>query len=336
MIFSRFIGEILNISFYKKFKTTFQTNKILYFISLIIFFILATLPLKNIFISNNLIIILTIISIIVGIVYLKLLLINKKIYKSLLKNNQEKEVFLLKNPEKTIVNKKGLDLLNTLFFKRNITGNIRKKDSLIIIIIYSIIIFLIYNNLEFSQQMKELLKNNLAWFILIIFFLNKGTIITKNMFINCDSSLLNYNFYKEKEVILSLFYKRLFSIVKINLIPAIVISIGNVLLLFISKETNIYIYFSIVLFILSLSILFSTHYLVIYYLFQPFNKEREVKNNNYSLILLITYMICFSLINLKINTILLSIYSIIITVIYLIVSLVIVKTYAKKTFKLSN
>ncbi len=336
MIFSRFIGEILNISFYKKFKTTFQTNKILYFISLIIFFILATLPLKNIFISNNLIIILTIISIIVGIVYLKLLLINKKIYKSLLKNNQEKEVFLLKNPEKTIVNKKGLDLLNTLFFKRNITGNIRKKDSLIIIIIYSIIIFLIYNNLEFSQQMKELLKNNLAWFILIIFFLNKGAIITKNMFINCDSSLLNYNFYKEKEVILSLFYKRLFSIVKINLIPAIVISIGNVLLLFISKEINIYVYFSIVLFILSLSILISTHYLVIYYLFQPFNKEREVKNNNYSLILLITYMICFSLINLKINTILLSIYCIIITIIYLIVSLILVKTYAKKTFKLSN
>ena len=156
------------------------------------------------------------------------------------------------------------------------------------------------------------------------------------MFINCDSSLLNYNFYKEKEVILSLFYKRLFSIVKINLIPAIVISIGNVLLLFISKEINIYVYFSIVLFILSLSILISTHYLVIYYLFQPFNKEREVKNNNYSLILLITYMICFSLINLKINTILLSIYCIIITIIYLIVSLILVKTYAKKTFKLSN
>ena len=42
------------------------------------------------------------------------------------------------------------------------------------------------------------------------------------------------------------------------------------------------------------------------------------------------------IINLKINTILLSIYCIIITIIYLIVSLILVKTYAKKTFKLSN
>ena len=134
---------------------------------------------------------------------------------------------------------------------------------------------------------------------------------------------------------MELFKKRLLTVVKVNLLPAFVIGIGNIVLLLISKNT--YTTLTLVttfLFILSLSIFFSVHYLVIYYLLQPFNKDMEVKKASYSFVTLGTYLLCYILTNLVMTSELLSIFGVLFVIIYVILSLFLVYKIAPRTFKL--
>ena len=168
-----------------------------------------------------------------------------------------------------------------------------------------------------------------------MYFINRGAIITQAMFFNCDHAMLSYNFYKEPKTIIELFKKRLKTVTKVNLLPAFVIGIGNIILLIILKETDIIVLLSMFIFIIFLSIFFSVHYLVIYYLLQPFNKDLEVKKASYSFVTLITYILCYNLIDLVLDIKVLSILGIIFTGIYILISMALVYKVAPKTFKLN-
>ena len=72
-----------------------------------------------------------------------------------------------------------------------------------------------------------------------MYFINRGAIVTQAMFFNCDHAMLGYNFYRERTTILELFKKRLTTLVKVNLLPAITIGIGNSILLILLKDYNI-------------------------------------------------------------------------------------------------
>ena len=187
----------------------------------------------------------------------------------------------------------------------------------------------------YSETIKNFLEYRLGWFVVIMYFVNRGAIITQAMFFNCDHAMLTYNFYRTPAAILELFKKRLKTITKVNLLPALVIGVGNTIILVITKETNVWIIGTTFLFIIVMSIFFSIHYLVIYYLMQPFNKELEVKKASYSFVTLLTYIVCYQFANITMNSLILSIGGILFTIIYGIISLRLVYYYAPKTFKLN-
>ena len=164
-----------------------------------------------------------------------------------------------------------------------------------------------------------------------MYFINRGSIITQAMFYNCDHSMLTFNFYRNPKVILNVFKTRLLTVSKVNLIPAIVIAIGLPIFLYISGGTsNILDYISIPIFIIALSIFFSIHYLVIYYLFQPYDKNMKMKSITYSFISAITYMSLLThLTDFKMSTTSFSIIAIIATVLYSVIAVIIV--YKKVT-----
>ena len=190
-----------------------------------------------------------------------------------------------------------------------------------------------YSN--YNKSIAELLHYKLAIFIMIMFFINRGAIITQAMFFNCDHAMLRYNFYREPKIILELFKKRLLTVIKVNLLPALVIAIGNIILLLISRNTYTPItLITTFLFILSLSVFFSVHYLVIYYLLQPFNKNMEVKKASYSFVTLGTYLLCYFLAGLVMTSEILSIFGVLFVVLYVIISLLLVYKIAPRTFKL--
>lgn len=353
---SRIVGESLNILYYKKHQYLWLNNYYLYFPILIIFLFLATLPFFNIYLTNYLIIIITTILLLIVPFSLRYLLKiddYKLIYKKLNTKNavmnkdesmsysrqqmvavKEKDVYI--NPKK-LQNKRGYDFFNTIFFERHKEILLRsvKKYSLIIFFLYIILFFLVKNN-TFIKNIHDFLLFNSSWFILIMYFINRGAIITQAMFFNCDHAMLSYNFYREPQVLLNLFKKRTLTVVKVNLIPAIIMGTGNIILLYLIKEINLLLYLAMFLFIIFLSIFFSVHYLVIYYLFQPYNKEMQIKKTSYSIITLFTYVICYFLAtSVKLNIYMYSLLGILFSLLYVLISLILVWKYSPKTFKLN-
>lgn len=354
-LFIRLIGEALNILFYKKYKYIWYSNTRVYTIVLAVSTLVLLLPYINIYIPFNVMFITTVFTIILGLISLRYLLrlrdyklIYKKIFSvvdvmnsKLDKDYFRQEMVSVKDKDKIIDNKKligkkGYDLFNTIFFERHREILIRsaKKYSIILIGIYIVISYLVITDKEFTKMTSNFLLNNLGWFVMIMYFVNRGAIITQAMFFNCDHAMLRYNFYRNKDTLLGLFKKRLLTISKVNLLPSGVIAIGNTILLILCNNTNYIVLITSFLFIIFLSIFFSVHYLVIYYLLQPFNKEMEVKKISYSIVTLITYMISYQLTSLSMNSLLFSGLGLMITIIYIGLSLLLVYRYAPKTFKL--
>ena len=352
---TRLVGEALNIKFYKKYNYIWYSNSSLYFPILIGLLLLAFLPYINVFIRFRYIAIITIILFILSIpslIYLLKIKDYKLIYKQLstvtkVMNSKNDKDYLkqamvevkkkdIELDSKKIKGKKGFDLFNTIFFERHKEILLRsaKKYALIIGIIYILLIFICYTNNIYLKQISNFLNNRLAIFVFVMYFVNRGAIITQAMFFNCDHAMLSYNFYREPKTLLGLFKKRLITVIKVNLLPAITIGIGNAIILGLNN-TSILTIMCMIIFIICLSIFFSTHYLVIYYLLQPYNKNMEMKKISYSITTLLTYIVCYQMFSLVLNINILSIFGIIFSCLYIIISLVLVYKIAPQTFKLN-
>ena len=355
--FARFIGEVFSIYFFKKKNYIWYSNTKLYFIIVGIFLTLAfLLPILDIYISLKGIALGTLVIVIFGTISLGYLLQIKDykwMYKKLShmthvmdsKNDKDylkQAMVAVKEKDKIIDSKKlkgkkGYDLLNTIFFERHKEILIRsaKKYAFILTVIYGIIIYLVITDSHYSNQIGNFLNHKLGWFVVIMYFINRGAIITQAMFFNCDHAMLCYNFYREPKTLLGMFKKRLITVMKVNLLPAFIIGIGNAILLILCGTKSILTLITTLLFIISLSMFFSVHYLVIYYLLQPFNKDLEVKKASYSIATLITYIISYQMTNLVMDSLQLSILGLVVTIFYIIIALYLVYHYAPKTFKLN-
>ena len=357
-LLSRVVGEGFNILYYKKFHYIWYNNYPLYFSVLGILLGLCLTPYIGVSINNSFLIssvfVLGILSV-VSFIYL----LSVKDYKIMFKqlntlknalNNKESAAYTrqsmveIKNKHKDVDQSKidgktGYDLFNTLFYERHkeILINSVKKYSLVISLLYIGIILYTYSNSGVSQTMSNFLHNQLGMFVFVMYFINRGSIVTQAMFYNCDHAMLTYNFYRERNVILGLFKKRLISIIKINLIPSIIIGIGNSILFYISGGTSLITYVSSFMFIVMFSIFFSVHYLVLYYLLQPFNKDMQMKKISYGVASFLTYYFSYVIFfDLVVSTLTLSIISIVFVVLYIIIGLFLVNRLAPRTFKLNK
>lgn len=353
----RVIGEAFNILYYKKYKSTLIMNNKLYFSIVLIFNGLLYLSLYFNY-YFNIYVLLASILIMILLATISIYYINKvKDYKLMYKRINTKTKALtteqaqaysrqaiveVKDRDKLIDNKKikdkkGYDLFNTIFFERHKQILLRSARNYALIIggvILFLIFFSIFNN-SFNKNLNNFLMNNLAWFVIIMYFINRGAIITQAMFYNCDHAMLTFNFYRNKGVILSLFKKRLMTVIKVNLIPTIVIALGLPILLYLSGgTTNIINYLTIPIFIILLSIFFSVHYLVIYYLLQPYNKDMEMKSVSYSIVSGLTYFISYILTDFKMSTSIFALIGLVVTVGYIVIAVFLVYKKAPNTFKI--
>ena len=352
----RLIGEMLNIMFFKKYKYVWYSNNTLYFPILAILLGCCFLPYLKVFIPFKIITRITILLVVAGIyalIYLLRIKDYKLIYKRLsqitnvMDSKNEKDYLKQamvdvqekdkKIDSKILEKKEGYDLFNTIFFERHREILLRsaKKYSAIIVIVYGILAYLMINYTNYNQSIAEFIHLKLAVFVIIMFFINRGAIITQAMFFNCDHAMLRFNFYRDPEVIVELFKKRLRTVTLVNMLPAVVIGIGNTILLLLSSNTyNVITIATTFLFIISLSIFFSVHYLVIYYLLQPFNKEMEVKRASYSFVTMGTYIVSYWLSGLVLSSEVLSIFGVLFVILYIILALLLVYKVSPRTFKL--
>ena len=233
--------------------------------------------------------------------------------------------------------KKGFEFLNELFIKRH--KKILWKPVLIISIV-AFAIFAIANIAtiflpELATELNGLLLNSLPYFLFIMYAINRGMSYTQALFINCDHSLLTYPVYKKPKNILKLFTIRLKEIVKMNLVPALVIGMGLSALLLVSGGTDTPVnYLLLLLTPMAMSIFFSVHNLTIYYLLQPYNANTEVKSGTYSIIMGLTYAVCYMFMHIELPTLYFGLSILGFSIIYCLIACLLVYKKAPETFRI--
>lgn len=236
-------------------------------------------------------------------------------------------------------NKKGFEYLNELFIKRH--RKILWTSSIRIAVITAIVFagLLVVNVAmpEEKAELNELVMTFLPYFVFIMYVMNRGTGFTRALFVNCDHSLLTYSFYKQPKMILKLFRIRLWEIIKVNLLPAGVVGGGLALLLFASGGTdNPLNYVIIIVSVVCMSIFFSVHYLTLYYLLQPYNAGTEIKSGTYQIIMAVTYVACYVMMQLRLPTFVFGLCTIAFCILYSVVACILVYKVAPKTFRIRS
>ena len=233
--------------------------------------------------------------------------------------------------------KKGFEYLNELFIKRH--RKILWKSTIRIANICGFlccgILLLMVLLPETKADINEMVMTWLPYFAFIMYMINRGTGFTRALFMNCDHSLLTYSFYKQPGFVLKLFQIRLREIMKVNALPALVIGVGLSLILYVSGGTdNLLNYVVLLISILAMSMFFSIHYLTLYYLLQPYTAGTEMKSGTYRLVMILTYMACYAMMNLRLPILVFGAACIAFCVLYSIVACILVYKFAPQTFRL--
>lgn len=234
-------------------------------------------------------------------------------------------------------NKKGFEYLNELFIKRH--KKILWKPVLIISAV-AFAIFAIANIAvgyipELKEDLNGMLLNSLPYFLFIMYAINRGMSYSQALFINCDHSLLTYSAYKKPKNILKLFTIRLREIVKMNLLPGAVIGAGMAALLYTSGGTDTPVnYLLLLLTPMAMSLFFSVHNLTIYYLLQPYNNSTEIKSATYSIVIGLTYAVCYIFMNIELPTLYFGIAVLGFSIVYCLIACLLVYKKAPETFRI--
>lgn len=234
-------------------------------------------------------------------------------------------------------NKKGCAYLNDIFVKRH-RKILTDSAKIFAIAELAIIVLGAFAANIFPTVGKSINHGILNYFpfaLFVMYFINRGTQVTRAMFMNCDHSLLAYRFFRKPDIVLKLFTARLKSLVFINFIPASVLIIGVPLLVYLSGGTTDPLnYVLIAATIIMMSVFFSIHNLVLYYLLQPYNINFQTKSALYKIIEIVTYYICFIAAGKQIPLFIFGVSVSAFCLLYVIIALILVYRLAPKTFKL--
>ncbi len=256
--------------------------------------------------------------------------------KDLIKNTYNKNIT---SSAKIHSNKKGFAFFNDIFVKRHRKILMRNAIITAAISFLSVVIIVVYciADATFSAQINGLLVSFLPYLLFIMYFINCGNRATLTMFANCDSAMLRYAFYRKPSSLLRNFTQRLVFVTKINLVSGLVVALGLPIILFATggAETNAH-YFLMFVCVIAMSVFFSVHSLVLYYLLQPYNAKMELKSPTFSIVNSVTYFICFFAMGRQIPLLNFTVGIILFCAAYILIALIISYILAPKTFKLRN
>lgn len=235
--------------------------------------------------------------------------------------------------------KTGFAYFHELFVRRHrkILTRSAKLQAAVCAVLVALALTVTYFDADFKGALNNMLLTYIPYFVFIMYCMNRGTTVTQAMFMNCDHSMLTYRIYRTPKVILGIFKERLKTLIKINLLPSSVIAAGLTVLLYISGGTdNVWNYPALFMSIEAMSIFFSVHYLVMYYLLQPYNADTEVKSSTYKVVQVLTYVVSYICIKVELPTVVFGSAMVIFCVLYCAAALFLAYRYAPKTFRIRS
>ncbi|AIQ16894.1 hypothetical protein H70357_09630 [Paenibacillus sp. FSL H7-0357] len=232
--------------------------------------------------------------------------------------------------------KSGYAYLNAIFFSRHKRFLIQpiQRRLLIIGVLFAAGLLSMMVSPAMFTKMSHFLIGSLSYFVFIMNFTSIGEKVCKAMFYNCDISLLRYGFYRERTAVLSNFRIRLLRITALNLIPAGAICIAVNLLILLSDETwGIADAAGFCGAILGLSLFFSVHHLFMYYIFQPYSTELNLKNPFFTIVNSIVLAATIVCLRLESTPAYFAGMVLLTTVAYMTIALFLVYKYSGRTFR---
>ncbi|WP_195989844.1 hypothetical protein [Clostridium sp. D53t1_180928_C8] len=231
--------------------------------------------------------------------------------------------------------KHGLSYLNSKFIERHkqILINPIKIRVIILLILFILAFIFTISFPKFHKDIVNLIMASSGILVFIIYITSIGEKITKAFFFNCDNSLLRYKFYKEPKILISNFKSRLKISVLLNLIPALVLAFGLLIILKLANG-DIIRFIPIFISILTLSCFFSVHYLFLYYIAQPYTSQLTIKSPIYQIASFVVYISTYTCLHVKTASIWFTTAIILITILYVLIALILVYKLAPKNFKL--
>lgn len=235
-------------------------------------------------------------------------------------------------------NKHGYAYFNELFIKRHqrLLWRYAKRISLITLLVWLVLFLALLYFPQAKAEGRDVLLVYLPYLIFLVYSFHSGKSVVQAMFRNCDHSMLTYSFYRRKETILSLFRLRLFAVIRINLLPALILGTGYAGILLVCDPTLAWTSLVVIISVLASSVLFSIHYLTCYYLLQPYNAATETKSATYGMVMGITYILCFAFIYLRVDAFLFGILMIVFSSLYAVIAYYLIGKHASKTFRLRH
>lgn len=232
--------------------------------------------------------------------------------------------------------KSGYAYLNAIFFSRHRRFLIQPIQRRLIIIgaLFAAGLAVMIISPDVFATLAQLLIGGLPFFIIIMSFCSIGEKVCRVMFYNCDLSLLRYSFYRERSAVLGNFRIRLLRLSALNLIPAAAICLAVNLLILLSDETwgagQAVVFCAAVL---GLSLFFSVHHLFMYYIFQPYTTELNVKNPFFSIVNSLVLAVGVICTNLQSVPAYFATAVLLTTIVYILLALGLVFRYSSKTFR---
>lgn len=354
-ILFKIIGEAFNLNYFYKYGVVWYSKTSLYLFLVSLFFGIALLSYFGIYFDSFSLFVLLLISLFfffISLSYLNNFKFYKFIYKILnsydrvmnIDNGEEYNTTNLINIDSNDIyidsnkfkNKKGYDLFNFIFFERHKSILYRKIkiESVVLIFIYLLLIYFGINNDGVKNIIINIFKVKLSLFFIVVMFLNKTVIMTQAMFYNCDNVMLTYNFYKDKRVIIKLYFYRLLYLLRANFLPILIMIIGNSILTYLFYYKDFTFILLNLISIILLMVVFTVHYLSLYYLLKPYNKDTTIININYMLVNSIFGLVTFASFKINMNIILFLIFSSIFSIIYSLILILLVIKYSYKTFNI--
>lgn len=190
----------------------------------------------------------------------------------------------------------------------------------------------------FSPEAAYLAGINLPEFLpLLVFIMYMMTVADKAckvMFYNCDKSMLRFGFYRNPKTLLSMFRIRLIQVAKYNMMIGAAICAAVVVFRMVCGiwefDGNMALF---CLAVLVLSVFFTVHHLFLYYVFQPYSEEMNVKNPFFWAFNMVIYAVCFFCYEIQTGGVFFTMDVLAVTTAYIIVALMLVYRFAPKMFR---
>lgn len=170
--------------------------------------------------------------------------------------------------------------------------------------------------------------------LFFVFYLaSLGKPLVQMFFVNCDSAMLYYPFYRQRKNIIDGFFYRFKKIISLNSIITGCIFLISLCLVLIIKISALF-YLVLALELLGITLFFSFHELFIYYLIQPFTSDLMVVNPLYKIINIVMFFISYAFSKGSLSGYNYAIIIGVVTLFYVIIGTVVIYYLAPKTFRI--